>query len=73
MTIIKALVEALAIVVSELIATAVFILFVVPWMPGARDAKAIGLLAALAASSTSPFYWLLLVATVAGVVWLFRR
>ena len=73
MTIIKALVEALTVIGSELLATAVFILFVVPWMPGARDAKAIGLLAACATTFTSPFYWLLLVATVAGVVGLFRR
>ncbi|MGA7769967.1 MAG: hypothetical protein WCA27_27540 [Candidatus Sulfotelmatobacter sp.] len=68
----KALVEALTIIASELVATAVFVVAAAPWL-FPRDVKAVGLAAALAATFTSPFYWLLLVATVAGVVGLFRR
>ena len=65
----------MTIVVSELFVTAIFVVAVAPWLvpdPGGNS-KAVGLQLAGWVAVTSPFYWLLLLATVAGVIWLFKR
>jgi fucose permease len=78
MTIAKTVLEAVTIVSSEVLVTAIFVVCVVPMLvlgvkhdPGTM--KAVGLGAACWVTITSPFYWLLMVATVTLVVWLFRR
>jgi hypothetical protein len=71
MTFTKVLLETLTIIGSELAATAIFMIVVI-LNPGG-NAKATGLGLVGMATITSPFYWLLVVATVAVVVWLFRR
>jgi hypothetical protein len=77
MTIAKVLTQALAIIASELLVTAIFVVVVVPMLIGVRQDNAIGfqaikLQAAVWLTFTSPFYWLLVVATVTLVVWLFQ-
>lgn len=79
MTIVKTVLQAVTIVVSELLVTAIFVVFVVPMLvlgvkhgdPGTMKAVELG--AACWVTFTSPFYWPLVIAVVTLVVWLFRR
>jgi predicted transporter len=78
MTIAKVLAQALAIIASELLVTAIFVVVVVPMLIGVKQGNAIGfqaikVQAAVWVTVTSPFYWLLLFATVTVVIWPFRR
>ena len=58
--------------VSELLVTCIFVVVVVPMLIGGH-AKATKLQLAGWVTVTSPFYWLLVEATVTVVVWVFRR
>jgi hypothetical protein len=74
MTIVRALAEGLAIIAGVLIYTALFIVVVGLYIVrGVGNSTAVGLAAVVGTMLKSPFYWLLLVAVVSGLVWLFTH
>jgi len=69
----KALADGLVIIAAALIYTAVFAVVIGPYMVPGEKVKAVGLAAVFGASLESPWYWLLLVAVISAVVWMFTR
>ena len=62
----------MAVLVSELVVTVIFAVVVAPILLRGTNASEVHLWV-IWVTVTSPLYWLLVVATVTVVVWLFRR
>lgn len=69
----RALTEGLVIIVCGLIYTAAFVVMIGPHIVPGGKGKIVGPAAVCGATLESPYYWLPLVAVIAGVVWLFKR
>jgi fructose-specific phosphotransferase system IIC component len=72
MTIYKALLAGVSIVLSEVVFTTVYAALHVAIVRRSENV-AYGLFAAAAITIGSPLYWLLLVVLVSGISWLFTR